>query len=111
MLTRSKCFLSDAAIRLPAKEFHRFKNIVFWDVTPCGSCKNRRFGSVLLLLVTTNVIPCWPILVILMKQLTRSYETSVLTRAARFNIKEDAILHNHQREKLTSYIALTGWAR
>jgi hypothetical protein len=20
------------------------KNAVFWDVTPCGSCKNRRFG-------------------------------------------------------------------
>jgi hypothetical protein len=22
-----------------------FKNGVFWDVTPCGSCKNRRFGG------------------------------------------------------------------
>jgi hypothetical protein len=21
------------------------KNVVFWDVTPCGSCKNRRFGE------------------------------------------------------------------
>jgi predicted lipoprotein len=21
------------------------KNYVFWDVTPCGSCKNRRFGG------------------------------------------------------------------
>jgi hypothetical protein len=21
------------------------KNGVFWDVTPCGSCKNRRFGG------------------------------------------------------------------
>jgi hypothetical protein len=21
------------------------KNAVFWDVTPCGSCKNRRFGG------------------------------------------------------------------
>jgi hypothetical protein len=21
------------------------KNDVFWDVTPCGSCKNRRFGG------------------------------------------------------------------
>jgi hypothetical protein len=20
------------------------KNAVFWDVTPCGACKNRRFG-------------------------------------------------------------------
>jgi hypothetical protein len=21
------------------------KNAVFWDVTPCGSCKNERFGG------------------------------------------------------------------
>jgi hypothetical protein len=21
------------------------KNVVFWDVTPCGSCKNRRFAG------------------------------------------------------------------
>jgi hypothetical protein len=21
------------------------KNAIFWDVTPCGSCKNRRFGG------------------------------------------------------------------
>jgi hypothetical protein len=21
------------------------KNVVFWDVTPCGSCENRRFGG------------------------------------------------------------------
>jgi hypothetical protein len=21
------------------------KNAVFWDVTPCGTCKNRRFGG------------------------------------------------------------------
>jgi hypothetical protein len=21
------------------------QNGVFWDVTPCGSCKNRRFGA------------------------------------------------------------------
>jgi hypothetical protein len=26
------------------------KNGVFWDVTPCGSCKNRRFGGTWLLL-------------------------------------------------------------
>jgi hypothetical protein len=23
------------------------KNGVFWDVTPCGSCKNRHFGGLL----------------------------------------------------------------
>jgi hypothetical protein len=26
------------------------KNGVLWDVTPCGSCKNRRFGGTQLLL-------------------------------------------------------------
>jgi hypothetical protein len=34
------------------------KNTVFWDMTPCGSCKSRRFGGTLFqLLVTANVIP------------------------------------------------------
>jgi hypothetical protein len=33
-----------------------------------------------------------------------STETSVLTRATRRNITKDAILHNHRRENLKSYI-------
>jgi hypothetical protein len=59
----------------------RLKNAVFWDVTPCSSCKTRR-----------------------------SSETSVLTSAKLRNITEDGILHSHRRENLKSYIALTGWA-
>jgi hypothetical protein len=27
------------------------KNAVFWDVTPCGSCKNRRFKGIYRLLL------------------------------------------------------------
>jgi hypothetical protein len=53
------------------------KNGVFWDVTPCGSCKNLRFGG------TQG----------LLHQAIGSSETSVLTRATWRNIPKGAILY------------------
>jgi hypothetical protein len=66
--------------------------------------------SVLQLLVTANVVPSSPILVTVMMESIRSFETSVLTRATRRHIPRGGILHSRNRENLKSYTALTGWA-
>jgi hypothetical protein len=63
------------------------KNAVFWDVAPCGSCRNR---SVRRFLVTDNVRPSSPILVTLIIEALRSSEMSVHIIATH-NITEDGI--------------------
>jgi hypothetical protein len=63
----------------------------------------------LLRMLVTGTIPSSPILFALKTEAKHSSETSVLIRATRRNILEDAVLHSYRREIPKSYIALTGW--
>jgi hypothetical protein len=82
------------------------KNGVFWNVTSCGSCKNRRFRGTWHVFHQCDEIG--ELGTTLMMEALNSSEPSVLTRATPRNISEDAIIHSHRRENLKSYIALTG---
>jgi hypothetical protein len=79
------------------------KNCVFWDVTPCGSCKNRRLvflRSVRRLLVTASVVPSSPILVILMKEALKflrnvgSYKSHTASHPRKHDSSRDCRFHS-----------------
>jgi hypothetical protein len=87
------------------------KDVVFWDVMPCGSYNNRCFGRTFLLhfqveqnqrdrnyvsSLFANVVPKSLILFGLMMEAIHSSETSDLTRATRRHIRQDGILHIQQ---------------
>jgi hypothetical protein len=69
----------------------------------------RRNTSVRRLLVTASVVPSSPILATVMIETQSSCVSSVLIRATRRNIPQDAILHSHRRENLKSYISSWGF--
>jgi hypothetical protein len=89
------------------------KNAVFWDVAPCKSCVNRRFGRMYRL---HPLLGWWFSLQppahdgssladfsTLKMEVICSSATSVYTRSTRRHIPEDGILHTHRRENLKSY--------
>jgi hypothetical protein len=106
------------------------KNGVFWVVTACGSCKNRRFGGIwhllhqgdknrtlrsssqrIRLLVAACVVPSLPSFDTLMKEAPGSSETSVLTRVTRRNNPEDTILQGYTSMHSLPWQLLSYWLK
>jgi hypothetical protein len=96
------CYCSYCRYR---KYFH--ENAIFWDM-PCGCCKNRCFGEYIASVIrVTRIGEVGTIAVTSNRSMLRR---NTMSRATQCSSPEDVIPHSHRHEKLTSYIALTGWA-
>jgi hypothetical protein len=89
------------------------KNAVLWDVAPCTSYVNRRFGGAYRPCIRCRkiresaVCSRWFLgrgSFTQKMEAIRSSETSVHTTCTRRHIPEDGILHSHRRENLKFYI-------
>jgi hypothetical protein len=76
------------------------KNVVFWDVAPCGSCKDRRFGGRYRLhlqggknQLNANVVPSSLTFPTLKMEVTRSSKSSFLTGLTWCHIPQEGILY------------------
>jgi hypothetical protein len=114
----------------PCVTFLNLKNAVFWDVAPCRSCVNRRFGESIASIFRVEkfaseepaehvAADCFQLVAQSAAScsrwfLARGYFypedggdtlTLVHTRSTRRHIPEDGILHSHRSENLKFYIS------
>jgi hypothetical protein len=93
MTCHQKCLNSRRVVRFEVSTAVTMMIIIFWEMTPCGSYKNRRFGGsyrlhLLYKSLQLRSVTCSHSRTLKMEAI-RSSETSVLIRATRRHLPED----------------------